>query len=229
MTIASTARFVSDATVIRTRASSNSITAVPRGTSSRCTGGACTTWAKRTTDPAIVSSRRRRDAHHRRVPAVNPRPCCISPRSRRLLASRRPADATSLLCLTSRDRPIPPNPPGNGVFAPVTQSLAEGPGSFARSSPATDRPRTLGNPVHVAEAGGGRLHGRTSTTRALRRGNRCKIPVLEGRRAMWQAPTARGPAQRAVAPPCSPWATAARGSSADRSPARVRRDRGERA
>jgi len=36
--------------------------------------GARTTWAKRTTGPAIVSSRRRRDAHHRRVPAVNPRP-----------------------------------------------------------------------------------------------------------------------------------------------------------
>ncbi|HEY6862394.1 MAG TPA: hypothetical protein VI319_00710 [Burkholderiales bacterium] len=25
-----------------------------------------------------------------------------------------------MLCLTSRDRPIPPNPPRNGVFAPVT-------------------------------------------------------------------------------------------------------------
>jgi hypothetical protein len=40
--------------------------------------------------------------------------------ARRLRASRRPADATSLLCLTSRDRAIPPTPLGYGVFAPVT-------------------------------------------------------------------------------------------------------------
>lgn len=59
---------------------------------------------------------------------------------------------------------------------------------------------------------------------------RCKIPVLEGHRVIWQAaPTARGPAQRAGVPPRSPRATAARGSSADRAPARVRRDRGEHA
>jgi WD40 repeat protein len=50
-----------------------------------------------------------------------------------LLASRRPADATLLLCLTSRDRPIPPNPPGNGVFAPVTVELrGHQPGSAVR-------------------------------------------------------------------------------------------------
>jgi hypothetical protein len=37
----------------------------PRGTSSRCGGGMRTTWAKRTTGPAIVSSRRNRDAQYR--------------------------------------------------------------------------------------------------------------------------------------------------------------------
>jgi hypothetical protein len=56
-----------------TRVSSNSITAVPRGTSSRGTGGARTTGPS-SPPAAIVSSRRRRDAHHRSVPAVNPRP-----------------------------------------------------------------------------------------------------------------------------------------------------------
>src|SRR5262249_5883387 len=55
-TIASTARPVSDATVTRARAASSSITTAPRGASSRCVDGVRTTWAKRTTGPAIAPS-----------------------------------------------------------------------------------------------------------------------------------------------------------------------------
>jgi hypothetical protein len=74
-TVASTARSVSDATVIRARASSNSITTAPCGASSRCVGGVRTTWANRTTGPTIASSRRIRDAQYRSELVVNP--CCV--------------------------------------------------------------------------------------------------------------------------------------------------------
>lgn len=55
------------------RASSNSITTAPRDASSRRVGGVRTSRAKRTTGPAMASSRRMRDAQYRSELVVNPR------------------------------------------------------------------------------------------------------------------------------------------------------------
>src|ERR1700733_10381845 len=55
-----------------------------------------------------------------------------------------------------------------------------------------DRPWTLGSLVRVAAAGGVRLHGRTSTTRALRRAHRAAVAARSAPGRGSRRPLGRG-------------------------------------